>query len=115
MARTYTIRTLEVLPKFDDHTDVAITADFIYGDENGILQTILQFDPPGDDFTPISDVTPEVALEWVLAKVATCPPGEERTYQELYDARLDEQAAAKANRPYQISMQQFDDAPAEEG
>lgn len=69
MAREFNVASMEVMPKLDGHDDVVVIISALYGDTEASMPVEVPLDAPGSAFTPLSSVTPEVALQWLIAKV----------------------------------------------
>lgn len=124
MTRQFNVASMEVVPKLDSHDDVVITIRAIYGDSRASNFFNVQLNPPGPNYIPISSITKELALEWLLAKVDepvykwdTDEEGEPiqvpgQTLREEFDKMLDKQIALAADQPYSYGWD-TEEAPAE--
>lgn len=96
MARIFKVTSMEVQPKLGAKSDVVISLEFTYGDDQHSTGGLLELEPPGDSFLPIESITEQVALEWLLATVGN------RT--DEYDHAIQKDIDAKNNVPYVVNL-----------
>jgi hypothetical protein len=92
MTRSYDVTSMEVLPQLDAHSDVVIKLNFTYGDASASLKGSCSLPAPEGTFLPLESISKATALQWLLANCSNTT--------EEFDANLDAQIAAKANRPF---------------
>lgn len=80
---------MEVLPQFDNYSNVVVRLNFTYGDDSAALSGSCLLPPPSDDFVSFDNISKEIALDWLRHN---CP-----NTTEEFDAQLDSEITQKKN------------------